>query len=138
MKIKVAAALLTLAVVGAACASQPGAESKGQPNAQADASGRQCFHQSQVSGFAAQTDRIVNVRVGVRDVWQFELMSSCPDVRWNQRLGVQARGGSNFICSNLQVDIISPSTIGPQRCPVRSIRQLTPQEIEALPARARP
>lgn len=134
MNTKVAALLLlALAALSASCAgtSPAGGAPSGAP-------GRQCFHPSQVGGFAAQSDRIVNVRVGVRDVWQFELMSACPDVRWNQRLGVQARGGSSFICSGLDVDIVSPTQIGPQRCPVRSIRQLTPEEIAALPRGARP
>lgn len=128
MRIKIAAALLIgLTALSASCAGA----------SQSSASGRQCFHANQVNGFAAQTDRIVNVRVGVRDVYQFELMGSCPDVRWNQKLGVRSRG-SSLICSGLDAEIISPTSIGPQRCPVRSVRQLTPEEIAALPRGARP
>ncbi|CAN7472543.1 DUF6491 family protein [Phenylobacterium sp. LjRoot219] len=133
MKTKVAAVLMfALAGLSASCASssQTGGSASG-------GSGRQCFQASQVNGFAAQTDRIVNVRVGVRDVYQFELMGSCPDVRWNQRLGIRSRG-SSLICSGLDAEIISPTQIGPQRCPVRNIHRLTPEETEALPRGARP
>jgi len=131
MKIKLAAALLlALAAVGGSCA----ADSKG-PRSNTN---RQCFYANNVSGFAAQSDRIVNVRVGVRDIYQFELFAPCPDVRWNQALGLRTRGGSNFICSGLDAEIISRTPIGPQRCPVTNIRRLTPQEVSALPRGARP
>lgn len=131
MKIKVAAAvLLALAATGAACA----ADSKG-PRSD---TGRQCFYARNVNGFAAQSDRIVNVRVGVRDVYQFELFAPCPDVRWNQALGIRTRGGSNFICSGLDAEIFTRTPIGPQRCPVTRIRKLTPEEVAALPRGARP
>jgi len=131
MRIKVAAALLlSLAAASASCA----ADSKGSRSN----TNRACFHASQINGFAAQSDRIVNVRVGVRDVYQFELFAPCPDVRWNQALGVRTRRGSSFICSGLDAEIISRTPIGPQRCPVTNIRRLTPEEITALPRGARP
>lgn len=134
MKIKLAAALLlVLVATGPACA----ADSKGTGGTGGSA-GRQCFYARNVNGFAAQSDRIVNVRVGVRDVYQFELFAPCPDVRWNQALGLQTRGGSNFICSGLDAEIISRTPIGPQRCPVTNIRKLTPEEVAALPRGARP
>ena len=38
----------------------------------------------------------------------------------------QAGGGT--ICSGLDVDLIVPTPIGPQRCPVRMIRKLAPEE----------
>jgi hypothetical protein len=38
----------------------------------------------------------------------------------------------------MDAEIISPSTIGPQRCPVNKIRKLTPDEVKALPKHARP
>lgn len=132
MKIKLAAALLlSLAAASAACAADPKSSPRGNTN-------RACFYANDVDGFAAQNDRIVNVRVGVNDVYQFELFAPCPDVRWNETLGLQTRGGSNFICSGLDAEIISRTPIGPQRCPVTSIRKLTPQEISALPKGARP
>jgi hypothetical protein len=101
------------------------------------AGARQCFWAQQVNGFASSDDRIVNVRVGARDVYQLEMFGRCPDVDWNERIALVSRGSSH-ICTGLQAEIISQTTIGPQRCPVRSMRKLTPDEVEALPGRARP
>lgn len=98
---------------------------------------KQCFWTRQVNNFASSDDRIVNVRVGVKDVYQFEMFGRCNDVDWSNRIALVSRG-SSYICSGLDAEIITPSPIGPQRCPVRNIRKLTPEEIKALPKRARP
>lgn len=106
-------------------------------NAQSKAPARQCFWARNADSFAAQDDHTVNVRVGVRDVYQFNLLGSCPDIDWNQRIALISRGGSN-ICSGLDAEIVTGSPIGPQRCAVTHMRKLTPEEIAALPKRARP
>ncbi|WP_395673369.1 DUF6491 family protein [Phenylobacterium sp.] len=106
----------------------------------ADPSGkpaRSCFWADAVNGFAAADDRTLNVRVGVRDVYQFEMFGPCRDIRWTERLALVSRGGSN-ICTGLDAEIIAPSPIGPQRCQVRAVRKLTPAEVAALPKGARP
>ena len=51
------------------------------------------------SGPAASTaspppdDHTLYVRVGVRDVYQFEMFGPCPDIDWNQRLALVSRSG---------------------------------------------
>ncbi|MDB5499651.1 MAG: hypothetical protein JWP28_3682 [Phenylobacterium sp.] len=97
----------------------------------------QCFWTRMVDGFAAPDDHTLYVRVGVRDVYQFDLLGPCPDIDWNQRLALVSRSGSS-ICSGMDAEVVTHTQIGPQRCPVRSIRKLTPQEIAALPPRAKP
>lgn len=98
---------------------------------------RACFWTSQINNFAAPDEKTVYVRVGVRDVFQLDMLGRCPDVDWNQAIAVRSRGSSH-ICSGLDAEIISPTPLGPQRCPVKSVRKLTPEEIAALPKRARP
>lgn len=98
---------------------------------------RQCFWNRQVTSFASSDERIVNVRVGVKDVYQLEMFGRCDEVDWTQRIALVSRGGG-FICSGLDAEIVTPTTLGPQRCLVRNIRKLTPEEIKALPKRARP
>lgn len=123
----VAAALLTAAApVAAKSPLEPKPASRGQ-----------CFWTHQVNGFASNDDRVVNIRVGVRDVYQFEMFGRCDDVDWNHEIALVSRG-SSYICSGLDAEIISPTDIGPRRCPVRNIHKLTPEEIKALPKRARP
>ena len=98
---------------------------------------RQCFWTHQINSFASPDDQTVNVRVGVKDVYQFELLARCPEVNWNQEIAVRSRGSSH-ICSGLDAEVISPSSIGPQRCAVRTVRKLTEAEIAALPKRGKP
>lgn len=98
---------------------------------------RQCFWTHQVTNFASSDDRIVNVRVGVKDVYQLEMLGRCTDVDWSNKIAIRSRGSSH-ICSGLDAEIITPSPIGPHRCAVKSVRKLTPDEIKALPKGARP
>lgn len=137
LKIAVAAAAGLVALSG--CAPQPplaGAPmaAAAEPGAPA---GRQCFWADRVNSFASVDDRVVNVRVGVKEIYQFEMFGRCHDIDWSQRIGIVSRGGST-ICSGLDAEVIAPSPIGPQRCPVRNIRRLTEAEVAALPPRARP
>ena len=121
---------LAVAVVGGVAAVTSAA-------AQQPISARQCFWSHQVNSFAAQGDRLVNLRVGVKDYFQLELMGPCPDVDWTQKIALVSRGGST-ICSGLDAEIVTPSPIGPQKCPVKSVRKLTPTEVAALPKGAKP
>lgn len=124
-----AASLLSLTVATA--------RSPVEPSAAVAKPKRQCFWTHRVTNFASSDNRIVNLRVGVKDVYQLEMFGHCNDVDWTQKIAVVSRGGSS-ICSGLDAEIIAPSTLGPQRCPVRSVRKLTVEEAKALPKRARP
>jgi hypothetical protein len=104
------------------------------------ASKNQCFWSRNVTSFASPDDHTVYIRVNVRDVYRLDLMISCPDVDWNQRVAlVSNRGAGGSICSPLDAEIVSHATgIGRQRCPVKAITKLTPEEVAALPKRAKP
>lgn len=119
-----AAALLVLGAAHATSADKPSAP-------------RQCFWNHQVNSFAAQSDRAVNLRVGVKDYYQLELFAPCPDVEWTQKIALISRGSST-ICSGLDAEVVTPTPIGPQKCLVRNVRKLTPAEVAALPKGARP
>lgn len=98
---------------------------------------RQCFLADNVTNFSAIDSRTVNLRVGVKDVYQLDLLGTCPDIDWNHEIALVSRG-SSWICSGLDATVITKGPIGPQRCAVRAVRKLTPQEIAALPSRAKP
>jgi len=98
---------------------------------------QQCFYARNVDNFTPVDERTVNIRVGVKDVYQLDLFAPCNDLKWNETIAIRSRG-SSWICSGLDVELISPTPIGPQRCPVRSLRKLTPEEVAALPAKQRP
>ncbi|RAK59071.1 hypothetical protein DJ021_04260 [Phenylobacterium hankyongense] len=132
MNIKIALAALLAAAASGALALGPGAAQAkpAQPH-------RDCFWSRSVNSFAAPNEKVVNLRVGVHDVYQAELFGSCPDIDWNQSIALVSRG-SSFICSGLDAEIVTHSTIGPQRCPVRNIRKLSAAEVAALPRNAKP
>lgn len=122
-----AAVIMTLGATAASAAEKP---------AKAPAH-NECFWTRNANGFAAPDEHTLNVRVNSRDVFQFEMMGRCPDIDWNQRIALVSRASSN-ICTGMDAEVVSHSPIGPQRCPVRSVRKLTPEEVAALPPRARP
>ena len=65
-------------------------------------------------------------------------MISCPDVDWNQRVALVSRSGPT-VCNALDAEIVSRATgLGQQRCPVKTLTKLTPEEAAALPKRAKP
>ncbi len=128
MKTRVLAAAAAL-LIGVAATPAVSADKPSQP--------RQCFWNHQVNSFAAQGDRTVNLRVGVKDYYQLELFGPCPDVDWTQKIALISRGGST-ICSGLDAEILTPSVIGSQKCMVRNVRKLSPTEVAALPKGAKP
>ena len=131
MKTSTTLALAAMALV--ACTSDP----RPPPGVSA-AAHRKCFFASQVNNFQAIDENTVYIKVGVRDVYEMKMFTPCRDVDWAQRIALTSHGGSS-ICTGLDADIIAPG-FGerPHRCQVRDIRLLTPQEVAALPPKARP
>lgn len=128
-----ATALLTLTAAGsAAVALAAGAKPSEPPKPNA------CFYARNADGFAAPDDHTLNVRVNMRDVYQFEMFGPCLDMDWNQRIALVSRSGS-FICTGMDAEVVTHATgLGRQRCAVRSMKKLTASEIAALPKRAKP
>jgi hypothetical protein len=65
------------------------------------------------------------------------MFGSCNDLDYVNALRLDTHGFSS-VCDARDMDLIVPSPIGPQRCPVQSMRRLTPDEIAALPRGQRP
>jgi len=123
----VVSALVGIVVAGAA-AAQPAAKP------QTD----RCFLSRNINGFTAPNDRTVYVRVGVRDVWRLDLMFDCAGLSFRNGFGLQGSPTGPWICHPLDATVIIRQTGATQRCPVTAIRQLTPDEVAALPKRDRP
>jgi hypothetical protein len=100
--------------------------------------GRSCFFAKNVSSWSAAGRDKVNLRVGVNDYYQLNLLGTCPDIDWTQSIGLESRG-SDWICSGLDVTVIVPrTTIGPQRCQATALHKLTAAEVAALPKKQKP
>jgi len=91
--------------------------------ASAPAGERGCFYLSQVSGFASAGRDRINVSVGPRRTYEFQTFGYCPDIDFAQAIAFD-QNGPGTICRGIDVDLIVPSSIGPQRCPVKMIRRL--------------
>jgi hypothetical protein len=90
-----------------------------------------CFAASTVNGFSSHDRDSVDVHVGVNRSYRLSLTGYCPDVDWSQRVGIQTRGGGNWICQGADAEVIVPSPTGPQHCLVSDVRPLTPEEVAA-------
>lgn len=93
------------------------------------ASAAQCFWASQVSGFSSAGPDRARVRIGTRERWELALSPGCPDIDWAMKVGIRARGGER-ICSGRNADLLVPNASGSgmQRCLVRGVRKLPPEE----------
>ena len=97
---------------------------------------QQCFSTRDIRNVAAVDDFTVNLRVGVRDVYEAKTASVCPDVGFGPSLAY--RSFSSRICSETDISLITRGPFSPRECPLASLRKLTPAEVAALPKRARP
>lgn len=122
------AALGLAAMTAAACApSEPAAVAGAET---ASAAG-QCFLPRQVNGFSAVDDDTVDVSVGANDVYRLDIAGACPNVDWSLQVGIRSTGGGSWVCHGHDAELIVPSPIGVQQCPVVSVRKLTEEEAEA-------
>lgn len=103
----------------------------------ATAEGRQCFSVSSVSGFHPIDRDTVRVTVGASRYYELELVGTCPEINWSNRIAIRSRGGSSWVCEGLDAELIVPSPHGTERCPVIGVRKLTPAEVEAAKASRR-
>lgn len=126
---------LALALAGALIAAGPGHAQPPKRSASHDV----CFRPGDAYSWASVGDRIVNLKVNLRDYYQLTLQGICPNIDWNQAIAIRNRSGGGWICSPLDAEIISPSPAGPpQHCEVAAIRKLTPEEVKALGRNEKP
>ncbi|WGM37164.1 DUF6491 family protein [Caulobacter sp. NIBR1757] len=129
------AALLgsALLITGAAGVVQAQPAKKAVSSARTD-----CFFNRQVQSYtAANDDKTLYVRAG-KNTYRLETFSRCLDLSSALNIGLDSHPSSS-ICSALDVTIVVPSSsMGPQRCAVRTLVKLTPEQIAALPKGDRP
>jgi hypothetical protein len=126
-----ATALATLLALSASAVAAP--DTKDKPVNKA------CFFHSEISGFTAPDEHTVYVRVSVNDVYKIDTFGPCMDLDWAMRIALVDRGGGGWICVGDPADVVyRQSGIGEQRCPVKVVAHLTPDEVKALPKKSRP
>ena len=108
----------------AAFALTPPAASKPEP-------ARSCFLPRLVNGFNAVDRDTVDVTIGVRDVYRLELLGTCPDVDWANRVGIRSTHGATWVCQGEEAELFVPGATGIDRCPVTAVRKLSAEEVAA-------
>lgn len=122
------------ALLATASLSSAPALAKGPKPAQAE---RACFYASNVRGFDAVKDKVLNIRVGASDVYRMDLLGTCPNLDFANGIALVSRN-STFICAGIDATIVYEGPNGPQRCQISNITKLTPAEAKALPRNERP
>jgi hypothetical protein len=97
-----------------------------------------CFFNRQVNNFTATNDdKTLYVKAG-RDTYRMETFGRCIDLSSSLNIGLDSHPSSS-ICSAQDVTIIvRSSSMGAQRCPVRTLTKLSAAEVAALPKGDRP
>ena len=93
---------------------------------------RQCFNNADITGFSDAGPDVALVNIASRDTWELTLSPGCPDVDHAMSLGIVSRGRT-MICTGRDAELLIPnlSGRGSQRCLVRNIRKLSPEEAAA-------
>lgn len=127
------AALLPMAALGA-CAAGTG--EPGTTTAATERGGRQCFRPQDVNGFSPEGEDVVYLRVGANDIYRAEILGTCPDIDFTQRVAIRWRG-TNWICQGLDAEFIVPGPLRADSCPITSLRKLDDAEVQAYRERRR-
>lgn len=136
MSKSILAAVLGSAVIlsGAAAAARPDGAAAEAPAAKKRSD---CFFNSQVNNFTAPNDETLYVKAG-RTTYRMEMFGRCLDLDNALNIALESRPGSS-ICGAQDVTVIVHSNgMGTQRCMVRSLTALTPEQVAALPKGHKP
>jgi hypothetical protein len=103
---------------------------------------RRCFSTLQVQNFRQGRMDEVYLRVGRNDVYRLDAIGGCGDLDFANRLAIVSDlggAGGDRVCSDDTVRVIVPGSTSPASvCRARISRQLTTEEVAALPERQRP
>ena len=130
-------ALMALAALAPA-AVMSGSATAAASTADAHKSQRACFYSEDIQNWRQVDDHTVNILAGGKQVFQLDLLGSCPDLRSATSIGVETHPGGGFVCDGLDINLITPSPVGPRSCPVTRMRKLTAEEVAALPKNQQP
>lgn len=94
---------------------------------------RACFYAPHVRGFRQGPGDSIIVNSSSRDYYVLEPYHRCGNINVRMSIRIRPRG-SNYICEGYDADLYVPGPLGPEYCPVRAVRRLTPAEVAALRA----
>ncbi len=131
------------AAIAAAAAALGLAAAEAQPAVPPAASPPQnkCFFINEFESWRAPDDKTIFIRVNLNRYYRLDLTTACPLLTAPDSHLITKTRGPDTVCSavdwDLQVSEPPPANI-PEPCIVKSMRQLTPAEVAAIPPRFKP
>lgn len=142
-----AALLIILPLTLAACAASGGvatggaaggAASTGAADQASPRSERRCFQNSQINNFRVDRETTY-IKVGRDAVYQLSAAGACMNLDSANSIALVAVDGGSTQCIGDMVTVLAPGALPPTApCRARIDRQLTADQIAALPERLRP
>ena len=98
-----------------------------------------CFFASQFNNWRAADEKTIYIRVGVNRYFRLDIAGGCKTATWPDSFLITKFRGSNTVCTALDWDlkVSQPHGIA-EACIVSQMTELTPDEVKALPAKAKP
>ena len=126
----VSLALVTTALLATMVRAQP----------EAPRGGGACFFSRDFQQWRAPDPNTILIRVGVNRFFRLDLTAPCRTLQFPDAHLVTTFRGSDTVCSPLDWDLrVSQSPAGiTEQCIVRSMTQLTPEQVASIPPRFRP
>jgi len=131
--IRIAALSMPILMLAAACAPGP-------DMAMADGTERACFMSDRVINFRAGQSPSIYVKALGGDVFEVQTTSYCSGIESANTLAFTPLVGSSTrtcVSDSLSVDV-AVAGASSNRCRARVVRQLSAEEVAALPSRYRP
>ena len=99
-----------------------------------------CFQLNRLQSTRSDGDRTVYARVGTNEYYRIDLAFACPTLLSQNGIVIEPTGGTNLICGPLDFDLKAREIGGgrPVPCMVKSVTRLTPEEVAAIPRKAKP
>ncbi len=98
-----------------------------------------CFRMSMLSSTRPDGDRRIYARVGVSTFYRIDLAHRCASLPYEGNfLVLEPAGGSDLICSPIDLDLKVNDHGAKEACFIKSITRLTPEEAAAIPRKAKP
>lgn len=133
-----AALLVLLPLSLAACAPSGEAVSTAATDQASAHPERRCFQNSQINNFRVDRETTY-IKVGRDAVYQLSAAGACMDLDSANSIALVSIDGGSTQCVGDVVTVLAPRALPPSTpCEARIDRQLTAEEIAALPARLRP
>jgi hypothetical protein len=126
----IAVALLTALLLSPVVRAQPE-----QPNR-----GQACFFSRNFEQWRSPDPSTIIIRVGINRFYRLDLSAPCPTLQFPDARLISVFRGSDSICGPLDWDLrVTQYPAGiTEQCIVKSMTQLTPEQVATIPTRFRP